>query len=67
MGDRAAILVAIVIIIIFPLPWYITVPLGILGHLWVRYLKYLDAMKPQRANKSQTETLPHSCDNTAHL
>jgi hypothetical protein len=45
MGDRAAILVAIVIIIIFPLPSYITVPLGILGYLWVRYLKYLDATK----------------------
>jgi hypothetical protein len=44
MGDRAAIPVAIVIII-FPLPWYITVPLGILGYLWVRYLKYLDATK----------------------
>jgi hypothetical protein len=43
MGDRAAaILVAIVII---PLPLYTTVPPGILGYLWVRYLKYLGATK----------------------
>jgi len=39
--DRAAILIAIAIII-FPLRSY-TVPLGILAYLWIRYLKYLDA------------------------
>lgn len=47
MGDRPA-LVAM-LIIIFPLPWYITVPLGILGYLWVRYLKYLDAHESRNA------------------
>jgi hypothetical protein len=42
MGDRAAILITIAIIIV-PLPCDMTVPLGILGYLWVRYLRHLDA------------------------
>ena len=40
--DRAAILITLAIMI-FPFAPYITVPLGILAYLWIRYLKYLDA------------------------
>ena len=40
--DRAAILITIAIIIL-PLAWHVTVPLGVLAYLWIRYLKYLDA------------------------
>jgi hypothetical protein len=45
MGDRAAAILVAIVIIIFPLSRYITVPPGILGYLWVRYLKYLGATK----------------------